>query len=132
MPYTRRRTLNHNHHKGLRAYLLGASSADAAKIAGLHPVTFSVLTNSPAGRAFMAAERDRIDSHRTLLAASLPHLALLHGLTDSKQVIENIGKIGDSQDSETNLRHIKAAQEARTRRKRATMPRDAPDPAPPE
>lgn len=132
MAYRHRKNLEHRHREGLRRYLAGASTPQAAAVAGISPVTMYQLIRSPAGRAFLEAERDRIDSHRTLLAASLPHLALLNAFTDSKQVIENIGKLGDSQDSETNLRHIAAAKEARTRRKRATMPQETPDPAPPE
>ena len=103
----------------------------AAQVAGLATSTMHEVIRSPAGRAFLDAERDRIDAHRTLLAASMPQIALLHGLADSARIIENIREIGNLQDSETNKRHIRRAQEAEQDRKRSTMPQDAPDPSGP-
>jgi hypothetical protein len=76
-PYKTRRALGEGHRRGLRAYLSGTSSRASAIIAGLSPSTFAKLVSSPAGRAFLARERDRIDAHRVLLSASLPMLALL-------------------------------------------------------
>jgi ABC-type cobalamin transport system ATPase subunit len=131
MAYNTRNSLRHRHREALRAYLVGARSTECARIAGLAPVTFSVLLGSKAGKAFLTAERDRIDAHRTLVAATLPHFALMHGLSDSKQVAENIGKIGDSLDSDTNLQRIAAVKAALEAERRARMAQETPDPVPP-
>ena len=126
MAYKRRSNLKHRHREGLRAFLAGRPSTECAAIVGVAVPSFRRIARSPAGRAFLDAERDRIDAHRTLLAASMPQIALLHGLADSAQIIENIREIGNLQDSETNKRHIRRVQEGEQDRKRATMPQETP------
>ena len=126
MAYRRRHSLKHRHREGLRAILAGSSVPRAAQVAGLATSTMHEVIRSPAGRAFLDAERDRIDAHRTLLAASMPQIALLHGLADSARISENVREIGNLQDSETNKRHIRRVQEGEQGRKRATMPQETP------
>ena len=126
MPYTRRKSLKHRHREGLRAFLAGRPATECAAIVGVTVPSFRRIARSPAGRAFLDAERDRIDAHRTLLAASMPQIALLRGLADGARISENVREIGNLQDSETNKRHIRRVQEGEQDRKRATMPQETP------
>lgn len=55
---------------------MGSTYAAAGRAVGVAASTVSALVGSPAGRAFLVRERERIDAHRTLLAATMPYLEL--------------------------------------------------------
>lgn len=75
--YTRRRCLTYRHREALRLVLLGHTHRAVATATGFSPKTIGALVQSTAGREFLRREAERVDAHRTLLAASLPYLTLL-------------------------------------------------------
>ena len=94
----------------LRVILAGGSVSEAARQTGMGITTVHQLAHSPAGRRYLDRERDRIDAHRTLLAATLPFMALLnpHTLNKSVDIARNIKEIGDSTAPKTRKRRTPA------------------------
>ena len=108
-------SLGARHRDALRVILAGGSVSEAARQTGMGITTVHQLAHSPAGRRYLDRERDRIDAHRTLLAATLPFMALLnpHTLNKSVDIARNIKEIGDKTDRKSTRLNSSHSQQSR-------------------
>lgn len=69
----------------LREVASGSPHRLAASRANVSPVTVFHAIRSPAGQAYLARHRERVDAHRVLLAATLPYLELARMISEGKR-----------------------------------------------
>lgn len=73
--------------RALREVAQGASIAHASRLTGISHSALTRLASSPAGRAYLAKHRERVDAHRVLLAATVPFLDLLRAIETGKRPV---------------------------------------------
>ena len=69
----------------IRGYASGLSQTRACAQVGISQLTFAKALKSPAGRAYLAKHRERVDAHSVLLAATVPFMDLLRAIETGRK-----------------------------------------------
>ena len=73
--------------RALRGIAHGLPHSTAASNASCSRSALESALRSPAGRAYLAKHRERVDAHRVLLAATVPFLDLLRAIETGKRPV---------------------------------------------